>query len=267
LLHGNEGEDGAFQGMAEVMGIKGSFGPVFAASFTMNKWALTFAVPILTNAEIFIPKTFIADRDTNSIDLTTWISENDLEDVVVKPNSMGASLFTRKGKAVAHATLMNWIRKGLKYDRQVLVQEYIVGDEYTCGIIEKGNDLQALPIILARSTNRFLGHNEKHSMGMIDAIFREYDDPVTEVIPKAVKQLFKVLGLSNMARFDLIYSSQDKQLYFLECNSIPGFGEGSAFPQMLEMVGLSRAAFLRLCISNEQYRRERCKEYKYKITH
>src|SRR3989344_2215801 len=38
LLHGNEGESGAYQGIAEIFDIRGSFGSVLASSLTMNKW-------------------------------------------------------------------------------------------------------------------------------------------------------------------------------------------------------------------------------------
>ena len=38
LLHGNEGEDGAWQGTAEVAGLFGSFGDVLSSAMGMDKW-------------------------------------------------------------------------------------------------------------------------------------------------------------------------------------------------------------------------------------
>jgi D-alanine-D-alanine ligase len=37
LLHGTEGEDGCWQGVAEVLGLRGSFGPVIGSALGMDK--------------------------------------------------------------------------------------------------------------------------------------------------------------------------------------------------------------------------------------
>src|SRR6266498_1501524 len=47
LLHGNEGEDGGWQGVADVLGVRGSFGPTLASALGMDKYFQAMVVRTL----------------------------------------------------------------------------------------------------------------------------------------------------------------------------------------------------------------------------
>lgn len=266
LLHGNEGEDGCVQGLAEIVGIRGSFGGVFAASFTMSKWAQGFAAAALTNQAVQAPPTWIVDKHTTPDELSQTIEQIG-GPFVLKPNAMGASLFTERFRRTQKKVAWQALQLLLRFDRQAILQAFIDGDEYTCGCLQEGDRVVALPIIHARTERNFLGHLEKHSRGKVQASFVTDENPVVRRIRTASEQLFRRIGLSNMARFDFIHHAKEDALYYLECNSIPGLGHGSAFPMMLEETGRSILDLIDVAIRNAKSDYFPCKSYAYAIEH
>lgn len=251
LLHGNEGEDGAFQGLAEIVGLKGSFGSVFSAAITMNKWASSFTVNALTNNELTRPKSMLAGASTTNKQIEDWITTMNISKVVVKPNAMGASLLTEIIDANKSDEILQLCSQILEYDRFALIQEFIEGQEYTCGCIHRKGEFELLPIIMANGQSGFLSHSNKHQKGQIDISYLSSNSPIGQKLGPLCKLLFSFFGLSNMARFDFIYSNET--WYFLECNSIPGFGIGSSFPGMMQRYDVSLLQLLDLCIDNLSY--------------
>jgi len=96
LWHGNEGEDGALQGLAEILNLRGSFGSVFASSFTMNKWCQSMAISQLFPKRVKMPETLIISDEKDLNSFKEWSQRKQIESVVVKPNTMGASLMTAR---------------------------------------------------------------------------------------------------------------------------------------------------------------------------
>ena len=92
-------------------------------------------------------KTCFINKEDSDEKIIESIKSISTEFVIVKPNSMGASHFTEKIKKNDNANLLKLIRKIFEYDDNALIQEFIDGDEYTCGIIELNNNPFPLPII------------------------------------------------------------------------------------------------------------------------
>ncbi len=267
LWHGNEGEDGALQGLAEILGLRGSFGSVFASSFTMNKWAQSMAIAYQMPDRLTIPATLIISHQEDLKDLKQWAEKEQISSVVVKPNNMGASLLTTRFNISEEKAIRALVEEILVYDTHALIQKYIEGREFTCGVIEEAGGPRSLGVIEAVTKNHFLGHAEKHCHHGVKAQFCSAADPLTLRIHELSVLLFRIIGLENMARFDFLYQVETNQIFFLEVNSIPGFGNGSAFPAMLRKAGLSRLDFLEICLNNDVSRLSRKKEFRYKIEH
>jgi len=267
LWHGNEGEDGALQGLAEILNLRGSFGSVFASSFTMNKWCQSMAISQLFPKRVKMPETLIISDEKDLNSFKEWNQRKQIESVVVKPNTMGASLMTARFDTSETDAIETLVKEILEYDRHALIQEYIKGKEFTCGVIEKNGEPCVVGVIEPITGNQFLGHEEKHLHERVKIQFHEKENPIACRIHELSKLIFRRIGIENMSRFDYLYDPVKDDLYFLEINSIPGFGNGSAFPTMLKMSGLSRLDFLEICIDNEVYRRKRKKVFKYKIEH
>lgn len=249
LLHGNEGEDGAFQGLAEIFGLEGNFGSVLASALTMSKWELGLVMDGLKFEGVKTPKSWIIDtHQPNQLDAI--IRELDGRPCVVKPNAMGASLLTTLVENPSAEVLKELIEEIKDFDTRCLVQAFIQGDEYTCGCVRKQSKFMTLPVVQAETDKHFLGHEEKHRAGLVNVIFHEQDTPLTKRIKEFSAYICDVLKLPDMARLDFIYHQATDTLYFLEVNTLPGFGCASIFPKMLAGGGISLKDLLSICVEN-----------------
>lgn len=241
LLHGQEGEDGCWSGITEILGINGSFESVLTSSILMNKYFQSSAALMQMSDELAIPKMQCLHIESFTKDLMLEaIKKLEASKIVVKPNSMGASLLTQCFDADQIQDIFNLIMQIYKFDDTVLLQEYIDGEEFTCGVYSKFGQPKALPVIYVSTANGFLGHYEKHSKGNANVQFLNTNETQRlQIISRKLFSLFRIIG---MCRFDFIVSNGI--VYFLEGNLIPGFSNGSAFPQMLKCEGISLTEFV-----------------------
>lgn len=266
LLHGNEGEDGAWQGLAELSDLQGSFGSVFASAITMNKWAQSILATSVCTSRLRHPRMWRITEFDNDKTIERIITEINGDYCVVKPNRMGASHLTELYKGLTKKQLLNLYRELSYYDPEVLIQEYISGVEYTVGCIEQYGEVIALPVIEAKTSRQFLGHKEKHQKGRVKALIYHDDNDITAELKEISRELFRKFDLSVMCRFDYIVSESGVP-YYLEANSIPGLMPGSAFPKMLEAVSLDLVDLIRFSIEAMERRAKREKVLCYNIEH
>ncbi|MCA8035885.1 ATP-grasp domain-containing protein [Burkholderia arboris] len=233
LLHGNFGEDGHVQGAAAITSVPGSFGPVLAASLAMSKYHMNQFVAS-THPEAKIPDTLVL-HDRHLLEASTHIiAQFSGATVVVKPNSLGASLFTHRYVVVSDN--INSINTNLEqifeYDTNALVQKYISGTEYSIGCIQKGDSIIALPAVRVETDGAFFGHEQKHRTGKAKEIVVTDESTVIQALKRISVDIFRSVGFRNMCRFDFIVSPDDS-IFFLEANPIPGLMRNSIFPKML----------------------------------
>lgn len=240
LLHGNEGEDGAWQGVAEVCDLRGSFGSVFASSVSMNKWAQAILARDLCDGAVRIPRTFRIDRANAATAIPAALAALAGAPCILKPNRMGASLLTTRFDDPTAARLAAAVDEILTYDPDALLQEFVHGSEYTVGCIEDGATITSLPVIRVSTERGFLGHEEKHGGGPApDVELYPTDTALTTALKRASERIFREIGFHLMCRFDFIVTAAG-DVYFLEANAMPGLSLHSAFPRMLALVGLDR---------------------------
>lgn len=234
LLHGNEGEDGCYQGLAEIFNINGSFGDLMPACLSMNKWLMSEIASVITKNNVSLIPYIILNTESSAKNVGNFIRDYPSDNYVIKPNRLGASLFTKK---IAKENLLSFFESVefpelLKYDKDILLQKYIGGRELTLGIIQNQDKLISLPIVEIFTKDNFLGHKEKHRKGFVDVTFDKVEKDLKDIVVNNSKLLFKELGFSNFCRFDYIFD--DSKLYLLEANSIPGIMSCSIFTRMLE---------------------------------
>ena len=131
-----------------------------------------------------------------------------------------------------------------------LVEAYIPGREFTVGIL--GN---SPPEIVGVMEIAFRDPNQKdfcYSLEVkrnwkkeVDYHFPALLDPVTEgAIGEAALELFKSLGLRDIARFDFRVNGEGK-FYFLEANPLPGLSpESGDFVLLAQKKGWSYQEFI-----------------------
>lgn len=262
LLHGTEGEDGAWQGLAEVAGLQGSFGSVLASALAMNKF--TCSVLATSIVPVRMPRTVVLDAGSRDADLRRAIEMLGSGPAIVKPNSMGSSLLTGRYDSLDLATLRHLRDELLFYDSHLLVQEFIRGEEYTAGCLETDRDIVVLPMVKAVTAGGFLGHAEKHRRGLVRTEMINDQADIAERIRGISKDLFHRLGFLGMCRFDYLLG-QDGELFFLEANTLPGLASGSAYTLMLKAAGYSIVDLIQACISASRSRPPRRKLLRYAV--
>jgi D-alanine-D-alanine ligase len=244
LLHGTEGEDGSWQGIAEVLDLAGNFGPVSAAAISMHKFAFANAAAALVDGLVAAPTWPVLSASPDG-QIQAAVAALARRPSVIKPNSMGASLLTEFLEVPTAERLRDAVERIRPYDPVALIQACIQGAEYTVGIFADTAGARVLPIARAVTASRFLGHREKHNPGLVTAEFLDPEDRVARVLAKCSLQLFEFFGFRLWCRFDFIWDAERDRPVILEANAMPGLMRGSIYPVMLEKVGLSLADLVR----------------------
>lgn len=264
LLHGNEGEDGGWQGVAEIFDIRGSFGPVLPAALGMDKRLQSIVASALV-PELRIPRTWLIRAASGADIQERVLREARGGSLVVKPNRMGASLLTRHLPDADPELLRQALEEIFPYDSEALVQEYVNGREMTCGVLRHEGRTLALPVLEAATAEGFLGHREKHHPGHTQVVVHTKDNPEARAVMEHSVRLFDEIGLFGFARFDFLYREPD--IFFLEVNTLPGIMEGSAFPLMLQAGGRCLLDVVQASVEGFTTRPSRVKELRYEIGH
>ena len=239
-LHGKFGEDVIIQGTLEMMGIPYTGSCVMAAAVTMDK----VATKRFFMAEgIPTPKAHTYFRyEFKKRDLTGEILQEFSVPVVVKASSQGSSIgvvIVEKAEELEAA-----LSEAFKYDREVLVEEFIKGRELTVAVWGNEEKQEALPIIEITTVTGRYDYVTKYKVGASTHIIPA---PLPEEVTKKVKEIairaFAVCGCSGMARVDFMLG-EDNQPYVIEVNTIPGMTATSLVPDAGRAAGIE---FPELC--------------------
>ncbi|MER9518862.1 ATP-grasp domain-containing protein [Mesorhizobium sp. M0243] len=239
LLHGQFGEDGGAQTLAALLGLSGTFGDPHVASLTMNKYAMSsFVSSLFPNGDVKIPNTaLITARNVGD-----WpnLASSIQGPLVVKPNSLGSSLFAELFHEPARyeAEIDALLRAIFTHDNSALIQEFIPGDEYTCGCIIRSSEVIPLPVVRIDAARNFCSRDQKYAGNLSKKSVIDLDEDVSKCLQSAAQLIAASIASYNMLRFDFRVA-HDSQIWFLECNYIPSLGEGSSFVKMLDHYGMT----------------------------
>ena len=217
MLHGRGGEDGQIQGVLESLAISYTGSDITGAVLSMNK-ALSKDIWQQTG----LPTASFAHVDSET-DPESVIDELGLP-LFVKPVNEGSSIGLTK--VTRSLELPKAINDALAYDREVIAERWVDGDEYTVGILAG----QALPVIKLKTPNDFYDFDAKY-----EANTTEYICPagLSEDVEKECQNIamaaFKALRMHGWGRIDLMRDTHG-QFYLLEANSIPGMTDHSLVP-------------------------------------
>lgn len=224
-LHGSGGEDGTVQGVLELAGMPYTGSGVLASALAMNK---CMTKRLWQGLGLPTPD-FLVVRDVSEIEPLP----NSLEfPLMVKPNSEGSSL----GMALVHSEseLHAAVVEALKFDRQVLVEQYVAGVELTCGILHG----EALPLIQIDTPRAYYDYVAKYQSNDTEYTRPTCVDEAAEaVIQKLCVDAFENTGCSGWGRVDLILDSEQKP-WLIEMNTVPGLTDHSLVPKAAVFAGM-----------------------------
>lgn len=135
---------------------------------------------------------------------------------------------------------------------EMLVQEFIQGREFTCGVIEKNNEvipLIATEIILTKG--EMFDYTAKYTVGGCEEITpANIDTETMKRIQNLAVTCHRLLGCKSLSRTDMILQGED--LYVLEVNTIPGMTKTSFIPAEAKACGYSMKELITILINQVQ---------------
>lgn len=234
MLHGRFGEDGAVQGLLEHHGIPYTGSKVLASALAMNKVA---AKRIFIATGIPTPKYQVIENNISIRKQCDKIRRVFPFPLVVKPVSEGSSLGVSivKEEDKLEKTVSDTVDKF----KDVFIEEYIKGKEVTVGIIGKGDDAAALPILELKPRAEFYDYKAKYSEGGTDFILpAKLPKDLYKYTQSLALSAHKALGCYGVSRVDIIVSGNHTP-YVHEVNTIPGMTDKSDLPAEAECAGIS----------------------------
>jgi len=234
LMPGNEGEDGAWSGIFDICDGRGSFEPVNTASLLMNKYQQSCLAVSLLSGMVYCPASALITRGMGKEAIGDVLGGFS-EEIIIKPNSMGSSHFMDIFIKSEKDRIIKFLAKLHEYDQAAIVQEFIEGENYSCGVFGEKGGMRSLPVVYQKIGARFMSHEVKFG-GEWERII--VDNPLADRIRQVSVRLAEIFNLIGMCRFDFIVKND--RIYFLEGNIVPSLAFGGSFESMLIADGLNR---------------------------
>ncbi|WP_051440988.1 D-alanine--D-alanine ligase (plasmid) [Ensifer sp. WSM1721] len=253
LLQGQDGEDGQIQALAQFYDIPGSFGDKIAAMLATDKYLQGVVANRLCPELTPIPTVHVVQRN-----LEPGFAEalrRLAGPCVLKPNTLGGSFLTEYTDELSADRLHSYSERVALHDPSFLVQERIVGTEYTCGVLIDRHEVMALPVARINNPSGFLGYDQKTKKGY-SVDFLDVEDTVQTRLSSISKRIAREFRVHTFGRLDFIVDEQQR-VHFLELNLIPGLTAEAIFPKMLTKAGFDLCHLIRMAAANEMGERRR----------
>ncbi len=224
-LHGRGGEDGVIQGVLEVMGIPYTGSSVLGSALSMDKLRTK---QVWQGAGLPTPAYAVIDQhsDFETVAKTVGLP------LAVKPVYEGSSLGVTKVTQPSEITA-GW-QAAHKLDDMVLAEKWIVGNEYTVGILAG----KALPLIRIETPREFYDYEAKYSADDTRFICPSgLDKSREQALQDLALRAFDALGCEGWGRVDLV-CDEHKQPWLIEVNTIPGMTDHSLVPLAARTAGI-----------------------------
>lgn len=229
LIHGAPGENGVLGGYFDLIGLPYTSSGVLTSALTMNKnWTTRF----LSQAGILTAPSFVVCRGDQPSDYQSKANFP----CFVKPNNGGSSVGTFKVKSIDE--LENALKEAFQHDDEIIVEEFIEGREFTCGVMGFNKTIKALPLTEVKPKHDFFDFADKYGDdGATEETPAKLSDALTKECQSIAEKAFKILRCKNVSRIDFILKEND--FYLIEVNTIPGMSAKSILPQQAKVVGIS----------------------------
>ena len=230
MLHGRGGEDGSLQGLLEQLHIPYTGSGVLGSALGMDKVRTKQIIQTLGLPTATYRVVHKSSYDVGSCkDIMTSFGGA----IMVKPALEGSSI--GMAKVTTAEQLQQAIQDAFNYDKQVLLEQYIEGDEFTVSILHD----KALPSIRMSTPREFYDYQAKYQADSTQYFCPSGADEATEaLLGELALAAFKAVGASGWGRVDFMRDSNG-QLYILEVNTVPGMTAKSLVPMAAKTAGLT----------------------------
>ncbi len=225
-VHGTHAEDGAVQGLFELLHIPYTGSNIVASALAMDK---NRTKQLLSTVGIQVPKGQLVQCTQDEITIQI--------PAVVKPNQEGSTV----GLSFAHTEkeLKEGLRKALQYPGGALIEEWVMGMEISVPVLCG----EALPPVEICPLDGEYDFANKYTVGATTEICPARMEPDMLFEAQRIALLaHNMLGCSGASRTDMMV--RDGEFYVLEVNTLPGMTTTSLLPNSAHAAGIP---FERLC--------------------
>jgi D-alanine-D-alanine ligase len=233
-LHGGHGENGAVQGMLEVLEIPYTGSGILASALAMDKGA---SKKIFLHHKIPIPPFAVLNREQKAKSINSLHIGFSMP-WVIKPATEGSSIGVNIVRDEGQVGLA--IAKAFALSDRVIIEKYIEGREVHIGVLNN----KVLGGVEVKPSLEFYSYEAKYQPGLTEYILPpEVSSTTYEKAKETALSAHMALGCRGATRTDLRID-KDGDPHVLEVNTIPGMTETSLLPKVARLAGLDFPALI-----------------------
>lgn len=244
-LHGMGGEDGRIQAALDLAGIPYTGSGVAASALGLNK---PRCQAVLNAAGVPIAPSTVVRPALDGVAVVDHVKSAIGVPCVVKPANGGSSVATTI--VTDEEQLHDALAAAAQVDDEVMVERFVRGREFTCGLLERAGELIALPITeIIPPDGHFFDYDAKYVAGVSREITpADIPGSLAMRMQTLARRVYLAVGCRGYARVDFIADPTDPIV--LEINTLPGMTDTSLLPQAAAVVGIPFPALLEQILAN-----------------
>ena len=236
VMHGENCEDGAIQGLLQLAGIP-YVGPHIAASaVSMDK---TLTKLVVDQAGVPQAAWHLVRRHEvkSHMDHVIEVLEKKFQyPMFVKPAGTGSSVGV--SKAANREALDKALHDAAKFDEKVLVEEFIHGREIEVAVMGNSSPVASCCGEID-SGAEFYDYEAKYVTDTSTAyVPARISEEVEEQVRELAVQVYSAIGCQGLSRVDFFVTYEDNRIVFNEINTLPGFTSISMYPKLFDASGI-----------------------------
>ncbi len=234
VLHGEHGEDGSVQGLADLLHIPivgaGIVGSVLGIDKDLTKQLLTQAdipiIPYLVHRKGMTPPDF------------SEVTQKLGTPLFIKPAHLGSSVGVTK--VYDEAGYKAALQAALVLDTKILIEQCVVGRELEVAVLGNPPNFRVSGIGEVQPEDEFYTYEAKYSITSHTKVIvpAHIPDVIAEQVKAMTRQVFHVLEGRGLARIDFFYNEETQEVFVNEINTLPGFTNMSMYPKLWREAGI-----------------------------
>ena len=224
IIHGEPGENGDLAKIFENNRIPQTACDMKVSKLTFNK---NKYIEFVNNLGIPSSKQILIKK--NDIDYLDDLTKSIKYPCIVKPNNGGSSIGL--SKVNIEEDLNEKIQIAFQEGEEVLIEDFLDGQEVSVGVIQSKYKRVILPITEIISDNELFDYSAKYLGESKEITPGNVSDKSRKLIYEYLNIIYDNLNLKGITRSEFIII--DEIPYILETNTIPGFTKQSIIPQQI----------------------------------
>ena len=247
-IHGNPGENGMLQGYLDMMGVPYSTCSALCEALTFDKYTCTNYLNgfgIDTTHPVMLTRGLLFDKEA-------VLGAVGLPCVLVH-NAEGSSFGVSKVKTAEDFDAA--VAEAFSKCREILVESFIDGTEFTCGLYKVGGKKVIMPVAEVIPKKEFFDYEAKYDATMSDEIIPgRFSEEITGRIQEMASEVYDILRCEGIVRIDGFVRGDE--IIMLEVNTTPGMTANSFVPKMVRVMGCSLKEVLTEIIEDKLKKKE-----------